>query len=64
MQQQLHRINDEIGVKSNSVMLERRALETRLRLNTDVTPQTSTDRNRQLLNMDTSGLRPALRSIY
>ena len=45
-------------------MLETRALETRRRLNTEITPSTQTDRNRQLLNMDTSGLRPALRSIY
>lgn len=64
LQQQLHRIEDEIAVKSNSIMLENRALETRRRLNTEITPNTETDRNRQLLNMDTSGLRPILQSIY
>ncbi|CAF3360819.1 unnamed protein product [Rotaria socialis] len=64
LQQQLHRIEDEIAVKSNSVMLENRALETRRRLNTEITPSTETDRNRQLLNMDTSGLRHVLQSIY
>ncbi|CAF5043570.1 unnamed protein product, partial [Rotaria sp. Silwood1] len=64
LQQQLHRIEDEIAVKSNSVMLEQRALETRRRLNTEITPNTQTDRNRQLLNMDTSGLRHVLQSIY
>ena len=64
LQQQLHRIEDEIAVKSNSIMLENRALETRRRLNTEITPSTQTDRNRQLLNMDTSGLRPVLQSIY
>lgn len=45
-------------------MLEKRALETRRRLNTEITPNTETDRNRQLLNMDASGLRPILQSIY
>ncbi|CAF2166860.1 unnamed protein product [Rotaria magnacalcarata] len=64
LQQQLHRIEDEIAVKSNSVMLESRALDTRRRLNTEITPSTETDRNRQLLNMDTSGLRHVLQSIY
>jgi hypothetical protein len=64
LQQQLHRIEDEIAVKSNSIMLEKRALETRRRLNTEITPNTETDRNRQLLNMDTSGLRSVLQSIY
>lgn len=64
LQQQLHRIEDEIAVKSNSIMLENRALETRRRLNTEITPNTETDRNRQLLNMDTSGLRSVLQSIY
>ncbi len=64
LQQQLHRIEDEIAVKSNSIMLEKRALETRRRLNTEITPNTEVDRNRQLLNMDTSGLRPVLQSIY
>ena len=64
LQQQLHRIEDEIAVKSNSIMLENRALETRRRLNTEITPSTETDRNRQLFNMDTSGLRPILQSIY
>jgi len=64
LQQQLHRIEDEIAVKSNSIMLEKRALETRRRLNTEITPNTETDRNRQLLNMDTSGLRPILQSIH
>jgi hypothetical protein len=64
LQQQLHRIEDEIAVKSNSIMLEKRALETRRRLNTELTPNTETDRNRQLMNMDTSGLRSILQSIY
>jgi hypothetical protein len=45
-------------------MLEKRALETRRRLNTELTPNTETDRNRELLNMDTSGLRSVLQSIY
>jgi hypothetical protein len=45
-------------------MLEKRTLETRRRLNTEITPNTETDRNRQLLNMDTSGLRSILQSIY
>ncbi len=60
----MHRIDDEIGVKSNSIMLEKRTLETRRRLNTELTPNTETDRNRQLLNMDSSGLRSILQSIY
>lgn len=64
LQQQLHRIEDEIAVKSNSIMLEKRALETRRRLNTEIAPKTETDRNRELLNMDTSGLRSVLQSIY
>ena len=64
LQQQLHRINDEIAVKSNSIMLEQRALDTRRRLNTQLTPSTETDRNQQLFNMDKSGLRPILQSIY
>jgi hypothetical protein len=45
-------------------MLEKRALETRRRLNTELTPITETDRNRELLNMDSSGLRSILQSIY
>ena len=45
-------------------MLESRALETRRRLNTEIAPSTETDRNRQLLNMDMSGLRHVLNSIY
>ncbi len=45
-------------------MLEKRALETRRRLNTELSPNTETDRNRQLMNMDTSGLRSILQSIY
>jgi len=45
-------------------MLEKRALETRRRLNTEIAPKTETDRNRELLNMDTSGLRSVLQSIY
>jgi hypothetical protein len=47
LQQQLHRIEDEIAVKSNSIMLEKRALETRRRLNTEITPNTETDFNLQ-----------------
>ena len=64
LQQNLHRIEDEIAVKSNSIMLEKRALETRHRLNTEITPQTEVDRTRQLMNMDSSGIRPVLQSIY
>ena len=45
-------------------MLEQRALDTRRRLNTQLTPSTETDRNQQLFNMDKSGLRPILQSIY
>ena len=45
-------------------MLEKRALETRHRLNTEITPQTEVDRTRQLMNMDSSGIRPVLQSIY
>ncbi|CAF0897922.1 unnamed protein product [Adineta ricciae] len=64
LQQNLHRIEDEIAVKSNSIMLEKRALETRRRLNTEITPMTEVDRTRQLMNMDSSGIRPVLQSIY
>jgi hypothetical protein len=45
-------------------MLEKRALETRRRLNTEITPNTETDRNQQLLNMNSSGLRSILQSTY
>ncbi|CAF1454644.1 unnamed protein product [Rotaria magnacalcarata] len=64
LQQQLHRIEDEIAVKSNSIMLENRTLDTRRRLNTEIAPSTETDRNQQLLNMDASGIRPILQATF
>lgn len=64
LQQQLHRIEDEIAVKSNSIMLEKQALDTRRRLNTEIAPNTETDRNKQLLNMDGSGIRQILDATY
>lgn len=45
-------------------MLEKQALDTRRRLNTEIAPNTETDRNKQLLNMDGSGIRQILDATY
>lgn len=45
LQEQLRRINEDIALKENSLVLEKRALANRKRLNNVNKPETETDKN-------------------
>ena len=46
LQKQLHRINDDLAVKNNSLMLDNRCMASRDKLN--IRPKTGTENNRVL----------------
>lgn len=56
LQEQLRRINEDIALKDNSLVLEKRALATRKRLNTVNKPETETDKNKIVTGVDATGL--------
>lgn len=56
LQEQLRRVNEDIALKDNSLVLEKRALATRKRLNTVNLNQTETDRNKIITGVDAHGL--------
>lgn len=64
LQEQLHRINEDIAIKDNSLALEKRALATRKRLNTASLPQTETDKNLIVTGVDKTGLSKVLGLEY
>ena len=45
LQEQLRRINEDIALKENSMLLEKRALANRKRLGNFTKPETETDKN-------------------
>jgi len=56
LQEQLRRINEDIALKENSLVLEKRALANRKRLNNVNKPETETDKNLVLSGVDKTGL--------
>jgi len=64
LQEQLRRVNEDIALKENSLMLEKRALATRKRLNTVHKSETETDRNFILTGVDKTGLGKVLGLQY
>ncbi len=64
LQEQLHRINEDIATKENSLTLEKRALATRKRFNTAQKPETETDKNLIVTGVDKTGLSRVLGLNY
>ena len=64
LQEQLHRINQDLALKENSLQLEKRALATRKRLNTVNKPETETDKNLIVTGVDKTGLSKVLGMQY
>ena len=65
LQERLRRINDDILLKENSLMLENRVMATRRRLNTNVfQPETETDKNLIISGLDRTGLKKTLGLQY
>jgi hypothetical protein len=52
----LYRINEDLGLKENSLTLERRALASRKRLIDPSQPESQTDKNLILTGVDKTGL--------
>jgi tektin-2 len=64
LQEQLHRINEDIALKENSLTLEKRALATRKRFETVRRPETETDKNLIVTGVDKTGLGKVLGLQY
>lgn len=64
LQEQLRRINEDIALKENSLVLEKRALANRRRLNNVNKPETETDKNLILSGVDKTGLGKVLGLQY
>jgi hypothetical protein len=60
----LRRINDDIALKENSLMLENRVQATRKRLAQFQKPETETDRNLIVTGIDKTGLSKVLGLQY
>ena len=64
MQERLRRINDDILLKENSLMLDNRVMATRKRLVNVFAPETETDKNLVVTGIQRTGLKNVIGLQY
>jgi hypothetical protein len=64
LQERLRRINDDILLKENSLMLDNRVMATRKRLQNVMAPETETDKNLVVTGITRDGLKNVLGLQY
>jgi hypothetical protein len=64
LQERLRRINDDILLKENSLMLDNRVMATRKRLQNVMAPETETDKNLVVTGITRGGLKNVLGLQY